>query len=181
MTSSNTTAILKNSQTAQIQPHLFIGDGRVPNNPLPLLAYISVMTLPPNDPASAWEEVFAANGWDRSWRNGVYSFQHFHSTAHEVLGCYSGSARVLFGGEQGAVVEVTAGDAVLIPAGVGHKNLGASDDFGVVGAYPPGPSWDLMRAASSEYDQAQTNIAAVPRPPADPLYGPKGPLLQHWG
>ena len=170
--------------TAHTPPHAdahpFSGDGRVPNSPLPLLAYPAAIDLPAADPAAAWEDLFAANGWDRSWRNGVYPFQHFHSTAHEVLGCYGGSARVLFGGDQGTVVEVQAGDAVLIPAGVGHKNLGHSADFGVVGAYPPGPDWDLRRAEPAEYEEARANIARVPRPATDPLYGAAGPLQAHW-
>ena len=161
-------------------PHAFAGDGRVPNNALPLLAYKAALDLPTADPAAAWEALFDANGWDRSWRNGVYPFQHFHSTAHETLGCYSGTARVLFGGESGVVLEIVAGYAVLIPAGVGHKNLGNSPDFGVVGAYPPGPDWDLRRAIQAEYGEAQDQIARVPRPTTDPLYGTDGPLHSHW-
>ena len=49
---------------------------------------------------------------------------------------FTGSAVFHLGGEKGKKVNVKAGDIIVIPAGVGHKNLGASDDFGVVGAYP---------------------------------------------
>ena len=49
-----------------------------------------------------------------------------------------GSAQVRFGGEDGELVGVTAGDVVVIPAGVAHACIEASDDFSVVGAYPDG-------------------------------------------
>lgn len=160
-----------------VAAHLLAPDGRVPNNRLPFLVYAGALPVPS---AAAWEQLFATNGWDRSWRNGVYPFQHYHSTAHEVLGCYSGEAQVLFGGDHGLRFTVTPGDAVLIPAGVGHKNLGHSPDFGVVGAYPPGPDWDLRRARPDEYETALGNIPRVPLPATDPLYGADGPLLSHW-
>jgi uncharacterized protein YjlB len=80
------------------------------------------------------EERFLANHWTNSWRNGIYTFHHFHSTSHEVLGIYRGSASVRLGGEHGQDLIVEAGDVVVIPAGVGHKNLGATRQFGVVGA-----------------------------------------------
>ena len=67
-----------------------------------------------------------------------------HSSSHEVLGCYRGSAGVLLGREQGELLTLEAGDAVLIPAGVGYFNKRSSSDFGVVGAYPRGIDWDMQ-------------------------------------
>ena len=86
-----------------------------------------------------------SNGWGGSWRNGIFPFHHYHSTSHEVLGIARGSARVRFGGEKGQTVEVAAGDVVVIPAGVGHKNEGSSPDLLVIGAYPEGRDYDLCR------------------------------------
>jgi uncharacterized protein YjlB len=165
----------------QPQRHLFEDDGTIPNNPrLPLLVYPGALNLAGDDPAAVCEAVFAANQWDRSWRNGIYPFPHFHSTAHEALGICRGEARVRFGGAKGVVMTVRAGDAVVIPAGVGHQNLGASGDFLVVGAYPPGPSWDLCTGDDNERTHVLDDIAAVPLPPSDPLFGENGPLLEHW-
>ena len=166
-----------------IQPHHLADDGTFPNNVLPLLVYqqsIQSIELGEGDSASAFERLFSGNGWDRSWRNGIYGFQHYHSTAHEVLGIACGSAKVEFGGPQGIELAVTAGDAVLIPAGVSHYNLGASADLLVVGAYPPGPDWDLCRDTGAEYEKAITEVARVPLPATDPVGGTEGGLHTHW-
>jgi len=37
------------------------------------------------DPPASIETTLRANGWGNGWRNGVYSYHHYHSTAHEVL------------------------------------------------------------------------------------------------
>jgi uncharacterized protein YjlB len=168
-------------QPVQPQRHLFEDDGTIPNNPrLPFLVYPGALNLGDGDPAAVCEAVFAANRWDRSWRNGIYPFPHFHSTAHEALGICRGEARVRFGGSKGVVMTVRAGDVVVIPAGVGHQNLGASGDLLVVGAYPPGPDWDLCTGEEGERPRVLDDIAAVPLPPADPLFGADGPLIKHW-
>ena len=173
-------AIMERRQEPQVQAHLFEEDGRIPNNPrLPLLVYHGV--LPRSDaPPSECEALFRENGWGGSWRDGVFSYHHYHSTAHEVLGVVRGSARVAFGGEEGATVEVTARDVVVIPAGVGHRNLGSSGDFLVVGAYAKGQSWDLRTGEPVERPEVLENIANVPLPEADPVFGYEGPLLRHW-
>src|SRR4029077_1562682 len=132
----------------------FEDDGIFPNSPLPLLLYHQAITTEAEDRASIFEERFAENDWTNSWRDGVYSFPHYHSTSHEVLGVYSGAATLRLGGERGNNVEVRAGDVIVIPAGVAHQNIGASDDFGVVGAYPDGREWDLLRGLPGERPKA---------------------------
>jgi uncharacterized protein YjlB len=160
--------------------HPFADDGTIPNNPrLPFLVYAGALTRG-GDLASSFEKVFAANLWDRSWRNGIFPFPHFHSTAHEVLGICQGEARVRFGGEQGIVITVTPGDVVVIPAGVGHQNLGASADLLVIGAYPGGQRPDLCKGDAGERPQVLDSIARVPQPQADPIRGARGPLMEHW-
>jgi uncharacterized protein YjlB len=98
-----------------------------------------------------------------------------------VLGIARGQTRVQLGGERGVVLAVKAGDAMAIPAGGGHKNLGASPDLLVVGAYPPGQDWDLCRGKPGERPEALENIARVPLPSIDPVYGKGGPLVKLWG
>jgi uncharacterized protein YjlB len=163
--------------------HRFVDEGAIPNNPrLPFLVYPGAVDLRgAADPAAIFEELFAANGWGGSWRNGIFTFPHYHSNAHEVLGIAAGSARVRFGGSAGMVIEVRAGDVAVLPAGTGHQNLRASRDLLVVGAYPRGQEgYDLCRSDPSERPRALERIAAVPLPAADPVYGRDGPLAKQW-
>jgi uncharacterized protein YjlB len=171
-----------NRQQDFVQPELlnFKDDGVFPNSPLPLLFYRKVIAVNRKQPASIVEKSFAENDWTNTWRDGVYSFPHYHSTSHEVLGVYSGSANLQLGGPHGQNLEVHAGDVIVIPAGVAHQNINACEDFGVVGAYPDGRYWDLLRGLPGERPKADHNIAALPVPNKDPVYGAKGPLQQIW-
>jgi uncharacterized protein YjlB len=155
-------------------------DGVFPNSKLPLLLYRNAVRLPETEPAEVFEQLFRANDWSGSWRNGIYPYHHYHSTAHEVLGVYRGSAKVQLGGEGGMTLEVAAGDVLVIPAGVAHKNLGAKAGFGVVGAYPRGQDWDMNYGGAGERPGADGNIARVALPKMDPVYGDDGPLLERW-
>lgn len=159
---------------------LFRDDGRFPNSKLPLLLYRHAVQSEETDLAAALQRCFAANDWTNSWRNGVYSFVHYHSTSAEVLGVYRGSAQIQVGGEQGKTFEVAAGDVIVIPAGVPHKNLACSSDFSVVGAYPEGRNWDVLRGLKGERPEADRKIASLRLPENDPLYGANGPLKHLW-
>ena len=164
----------------EIRKYLFEDDGSIPNNPtLPLLVYSETLATT-DDLPSICEELFRNNGWGGSWRDRVFTYHHYHSTAHEVLGIVRGTARIAFGGEAGITVEVAAGDVVVIPAGVGHRNLGSSRDFLVVGAYPGGQYWDLRTGEPDERPEVLENIRKVPLPRTDPVFGDEGPLHEHW-
>ena len=158
----------------------FKDDGVFPNSVLPLLIYRHALAGDGQDRASVLEGRLAENDWCNSWRNGVYPFAHYHSTTHEVLGVFRGSATLLVGGEYGKSVEVHAGDVIVIPAGVAHQKLQDSVDFAVVGAYPDGREWDLLRGHPGERPGADQTIAALPIPDNDPIYGGEGPLRHIW-
>jgi uncharacterized protein YjlB len=153
------------------------GDGSIPNSPLPVLVYRSLDLA---GSAAEAERAFAAHNWRGAWRNGIFPFHHFHSTAHEVLAVVGGHASVTLGGPEGETVQVTRGDVLVLPAGTGHCNEGSSSDLLVVGAYPDGMSWDLRRGDPAEYDEVQANIAAVPEPATDPVGGGGGALPRLW-
>ena len=152
----------------------FADDGSIPNNPrLPALLFRAA--LPPGDPAAA-EALFAAHGWPPAWRNGIYPYHHYHPDAHEALAIAAGSVRVMLGGEGGRAVDLAAGDVVVLPAGVGHRNLGSSEDLLVVGAYPAGQSPTEYRGRPGEHDRAIPRITAVPDPAREPVRGRAWPL-----
>jgi uncharacterized protein YjlB len=93
----------------------------VPNNArLPALLYRNAIPDVGPDRATACEALFRRNGWPPQWRNGIYAFHHYHSTAHEALGCAAGTASVLAGGPHGEPIELRLGDCLLLPAGTGH-------------------------------------------------------------
>ncbi len=158
----------------------FADDGQIPNNRLPLLLYRAAFSERGTAGAAWLEQRFAANNWTNSWRNGIFSYLHYHSISHEVLGIYGGSATVQLGGSKGKAVSVQAGDVIIVPAGVGHQNLGSSGDFGVVGAYPNGRTFDVLRGQPGERPKADQTIAALSLPTADPLLGTSAGLVHIW-
>ena len=135
------------------------------NNNLPVIVYRQVFD-PQSVSASQWEKLFKENNFGKSWRDGIFTYHHYHSTAHEVLGCYGGRAQVRLGGDNESVrkdIELTAGDCILIPTGVAHKNMGQDSDFGVVGAYDlDGQSYDMNYGKdAAERKKAEENMAKV--------------------
>jgi uncharacterized protein YjlB len=172
--------MIKQEEFVQPEQFRFKDDGTFPNSILPLLVYRQAFMVDGQDPASLFEERFAENDWCNSWRNGVYSFAHYHTTTHEILGVYRGVATLRLGGEDGRTLEVRSGDVIVIPAGVAHQKVQASTDFSVVGAYPDGREWDLLRGQPGERPEADQKIAALPIPDNDPIYGAEGPLRHIW-
>mgnify|MGYP006292542815 CR=1 FL=1 len=97
-------------------------DGTYPNSDRPVMAYRQALRPSVRVPARRLERVFWSNGWTGAWRNGIFSYHHYHSTAHEVLGVSMGAAAVVIGGPDGWTLDVAAGDVLVLPAGVAHKN-----------------------------------------------------------
>lgn len=154
---------------------LFLPDGgAIPNNPrLPVVLHRGAVAA--DDPEAA-EALFRAHGWRPAWRDGIHGWHHYHSNAHEALAVVSGQVRLQLGGEAGVQVALTAGDVVVLPAGTGHRNLGA-EGLLVVGAYPEGSAPpDQLHGAPEERQRALHAVAATPDPERDPVTGGPYPL-----
>ena len=165
----------------KIQTHLIPDGGVFPNNDaLPLILMQQIFDPRTMNLVQTIEKTFHGNAWERSWRNGIYAFHHYHSTAHEVLGLYAGMVKAQFGGPEGQIATAEAGDVIIIPAGVSHKNLDQSSDFRCVGAYPTGQSPDMQYGKPGERPRTDQNIRSVPFPKTDPVFGRDGPLLNMW-
>jgi uncharacterized protein YjlB len=161
--------------------HYYIhDDGIFPNSSLPVILYKSALELPLLNPAGFIITIFKNNSWENSWKNGVFDYHHYHSTAHEVLGVYNGSTKLLLGGDNGIVVEIEAGDVLVLPAGVAHKNISPGNKFKCVGAYPAGQNYAMNYGHPSERPEADYHIKNVPLPMADPVFGEEGPLISLW-
>ncbi|KAJ5286169.1 hypothetical protein N7524_001475 [Penicillium chrysogenum] len=75
---------------------------------------------------------------------------------------------------------LTRGDLIIVPAGVGHRLLedlhGNQEKFQMVGAYPHGKQWDMCYGKPEEEAKVQ-RIKDVAWFRQDPLYGAEGPAL----
>jgi uncharacterized protein YjlB len=161
-----------------VKHYIFPDDGTFPNSKWPLLVYGQFFDTDHN--AKIIEKTFARHDWSNSWLNGIYNYQHYHSITHEVIGIFSGIAKVLFGGPHGKEIELNPGDVVIIPAGVAHKRMYASKDFRCIGAYPEGMPYDLNYGQENERPKADENISKVGLPHTDPVKGKDGYLFEYW-
>jgi uncharacterized protein YjlB len=163
------------------EQHELLPGSWCPNNPsCPLLIFRN--TLPGSDEelAKHFEETFERNGWPPAWRYTIFDYPHYHSTTHEVIGIFRGEADVRFGDDAGFTARLTAGDILLIPAGVSHQRLWQTDEFQGVGAYPEGCDVDEVRKDSGvSLSVAEKRIRDIATPP-DPLKGGEGLLRKAW-
>ena len=182
--------------------YLTESDGMPNNDKLPLILYRGAVDLGDEEPETVFEKIFAQHRWGNGFQGDTFPFHHYHSVAHEVVGFARGRAEIQFGGPAGPIHQVQAGDAVVIPAGVGHRRLDETPGFSSVGAYPPGQSPDLCVMSESdariarqrpdmgnlkvsvigenELQATRASIAGTALPETDPILGNSGPIMTLW-
>ena len=155
----------------------------IPNTSIqqkPLLIYRGAFATPSPPSAPEIEAHLNAVGVCKPmWRWPMYPDDHFHTTAHEFVVVWRGRARLNFGGEGcvgAVVVELSAGDAVLIPGGVSHRLVqDLEGGFEMVGSYMVGSEhWDMCYGKAGEEEHV-LNIKHLTWFDRDPLYGDGGP------
>lgn len=166
----------------KVNPELYLvnDDGVFPNNKLPILYYPKALELPKLFAGGYVRNLFSKNNWSNNWKAGIYTYHHYHSVTHEVIGIIKGETLLQLGGENGITLFVEKGDVLIIPAGVAHMNLGKENDVTCIGGYPGGKDYDMKYGHADERPRADENIAAVPIPGTDPVYGGLGGLKEVW-
>ena len=155
-------------------------DGVFRNSRLPALLYKDVLDIPVLFPATHVRHLFEKNDWSNSWDAGIFEYHHYHSITHEVLGIYKGQTKLQLGGPSGPKIFIEKGDVLIIPAGVAHKNLGAEDSVGVIGAYPDGREYDMNYGKPGERPGTDKNINSISVPVSDPVMGEHKGLTTIW-
>jgi uncharacterized protein YjlB len=164
---------------SEAQTKIFEPNGGIPNSRLPLVFWKDRLPLAVRGGAKA-QELFRANDWQGTWVYTVFPFWHFHTQGHEALACVSGSARIGFGGDAGIEVDVAQGDVCVIPAGVGHKKLGASADFLMAGCYPPRQEGNIVRPGDLDDQRIAREIESLALPATDPISGRADGVVSIW-
>ena len=155
-------------------------DGVYPNNKLPVILYKRALKLPLFFAARQIKKLFQQHNWTNNWRNGIYTYHHYHSNTHEVMAVIKGQTTLLLGGDKGRKIKIEKGDVILIPAGVAHKNLGKEKDVICIGGYPQGKDFDMNYGREGERPQADKRIAKVRILKYDPVSGEHNPLNKIW-
>ena len=163
-------------ESASVGAHWFKDDGAIPNNPeLPLLVYRRATTLADDDPATVFEALFTANGWPAAWRNGIHPFHHFHSTAHEALGVYRGTATARFGGEGGIDLRFPRATSSSFRPGSDTRRSTRARTSASSARTRPGPA-PISAAEPRENGRRASTPSPTSRfPPATPSTAPKVP------
>jgi uncharacterized protein YjlB len=171
---------LKPTTPKEVIHEIFLPNNFFPNNQkYPLLIYKQVFIFTNESPAQI-QQFLKENSWRNAWVDGIYDFDHYHSNTHEVLIIIEGNCNVQIGGPNYKHYEICQGDVIILPAGVAHKNLGSSQNFKCIGAYPFDVKYDMHYGKADEHPKVDETIKKVKLPKCDPIFGKNGLLFEFW-
>ncbi|KAF2843159.1 hypothetical protein M501DRAFT_994015 [Patellaria atrata CBS 101060] len=168
------------------EKHYFSSLEAVPNNYLPALVYRNVLPSPVSNDSA--QKLCERNHWEKRGEWGAITTAHFHPNTHECYAIFRGSSRLVLGRSisdddpNGIEIDVSAGDVVVVPAGVSHRSLTSEAGYKYIGVYPEtAPKWrnnwckgeEDMRSLATEIDNVEI-------PAHDPVFGENGPLVEIW-
>lgn len=153
-----------------MQKLFFKDDGFIPNSSFPVIVNRKMVMFLGCGPVEAKVVIKIRAleiGWNFEWLWPVFKRPHYHSTTHEALVVFQGSATLRLGGHRlGKLVKVKPGDAIVIPAGVAHQAVKRTENFQVFGFYPVGARpWDMIYCRKKERAIALPNLASHKEPP----------------
>jgi uncharacterized protein YjlB len=150
---------------------IVVEDGWFRLNPtFAAVVYRNVVDADARDCAGAFEALFRLNGWNIEWRGRISKAPHYHSSTYEIIGIAEGSTILALGSAGGRRIAMDAGDALLVPPGLEHRQVGGeTGGIYAVGAVPTGSVWDICSELPSHEERQQ--IAALTRPDRDPVTG----------
>ena len=165
-----------------ILPYQYVikDNGLFPGNDLPVLHYKKALQIPRFFPGRFARKILERHGWTNTWRDGIFTYDHYHSNTHEVMVVIKGHTVLLLGGENGTQLSLQKGDVIVLPAGVAHRNRGKLKDVICVGGYPEGKNFDMNYGKQGERPATDNNISSLPLPAMGPLYGKSDPLITIW-
>ncbi|KAL0939719.1 cupin domain protein [Colletotrichum truncatum] len=182
-----------NGKQTKPETYLLRRTTHCPNNDLPVLIYRNVLGEQLDE--TSVSERLQRNGWVKKGTWGTIKLKHFHPNTHECYGIFQGRSELVFGEGSsdstgsGVKCEVHAGDVVVVPAGVAHASTPESEEasgeneYRYIGVYPEGSphySIEMGKKSLMEKPDLVAEVAGVPVPPCDPVYGLDGPLVQIW-
>ena len=153
---------------------VFTDDGLVPNNPMPFLVYKAAIAVDNEHPEKTIEgsvrrQWLGRHVAQRRLRLSALSCHGARGARRRARPCAGALRRRSWQG-----VRYSAGDVAILPAGTGHQCLSASDDFCVIGAYPPARRCTSRGRRRKIISKALKTIPEVKLPQTDPVMGENG-------
>lgn len=172
-----------------VQTFKFQDDGTIPNNPtLPVLLYRNAFSGVGRDIRHVIYYHVKNSDWNFRKREGslgkwfgqIPDYPQYHSNTHEFLVVVRSYGTVRIGGEEGVDLELSTGDALVLPSGTGHRQVEADESFELMAAYPGRDNFDVKTGEPDERPEVLEKIRSVGVPATDPICGEDGPLPRIW-